>query len=76
MAESDLPEQLIFRGNGGYYPPHGVITSSDHGPAVVVTTWILICLMGISVMARFGTRRVLDREGGAICAAFVGLSPP
>ena len=74
MSESDLPKQLNFRGNGGTYPPHAVITADDHGPVVVVATWILSCLMTVSCMARFGTRRVFDREGAAICVAVVWIS--
>ncbi|KAI4219583.1 MAG: hypothetical protein L6R36_008222 [Xanthoria steineri] len=41
MSESNLPDNLIFHGNGGSYPPHGRITAENHGPAVVVATWIM-----------------------------------
>lgn len=71
MSESHLPDHLNFHGNGGSFPPHGTITSSDHGPAVVVTTWIMICLLGLAVIARFGTRHTIDKDSIAICAATV-----
>lgn len=71
MSESSLPDHLIFRGNGGTYPPHGLITASDHGPAVVVATWIMVCLMGLAVIARAGTRPEFDKDSTAIYAACV-----
>lgn len=71
MAEASLPNTLVFHGNGGSYPPHGIITASDHGPAVVVATWIMMCLMGLAVTARFGTRSNIDGSSIAICIASV-----
>ena len=73
MSESNLPDSLVFHGNGGSYPPHGTITASDHGPAVVVATWIMMCLMALAVTARFGTRHVLEKDGVAICVACVRI---
>lgn len=64
----------MFHGNGGSYPPHGTITASDHGPAVVVATWIMICLMGLSVIARFGSRYNFDKSNVIICIACVRFS--
>lgn len=69
MSDSSLPDHLVFHGNGGTYPPHGLITASDHGPAVVVATWIMVCLMGLAVIARTGTRPELDRDSAAIYIA-------
>lgn len=73
MSESSLPDHLVFNGNGGSYPPHGLITATDHGPAVVVATWIMVCLMGLAVIARFGTRQEFGRDSGAICTASVRM---
>ncbi|KAL8900819.1 MAG: hypothetical protein Q9207_005510 [Kuettlingeria erythrocarpa] len=70
MSDSTLPATLAFQGNGGTYPPHGIITAIDHGPAVVVATWILMCLMALGVIARFGTRFATgDKENITICTA-------
>lgn len=74
MSDSNLPDFLVFHGNGGSFPPHGKITASDHGPAVVVVTWIMICLMGLAVIARFGTRHNLDKDCVVICVACVRIS--
>ena len=74
MSHDGLPKQLSFHGNGGSYPPLGVITASDHGPAVVVTTWIMMCLMGLSVLARLGTRRNFGTDNVAVSAAAVRKS--
>lgn len=72
MSESGLPITLTFHGNGGSYPPHGIITAIDHGPIVVVATWILMCLMALGVIARFGTRYTAgDKENITICTACV-----
>lgn len=71
MSESSLPDVLEFHGNGGSFPPHGTITASDHGPAVVVATWIMMCLMVLAVIARFGTRFNFEKDGVAICVACV-----
>lgn len=71
MSESSLPVHLVFHDNGGTYPPYGIITASDHGPAVVVATWIMICLMGLAVVARIGTRFSLDKHNIAIGIACV-----
>lgn len=73
MSESSLPDELIFHGNGGSYPPHGIITASDHGPAVVVANWIMACLMGLAVLARFGSRSAFDANSVTICVACVGV---
>ena len=73
MSNSKLPEDLSFNENGGTYPPHGIITASDHGPAVVVATWIMMCLMGVAVIARFGSRHNLgEKDSVIICVATVG----
>ena len=71
MSHDGLPKKLSFHGNGGSYPPHGVITATDHGPAVVVTTWIMFSLMGLSVLARFGIRRNFSADNILIFAATV-----
>ena len=73
MSESSLPDSLHFHGNGGSFPPHGTITASDHGPAVVVVTWIMICHMGVAVIARFGTRHTFEKDSVAICVACVRI---
>lgn len=72
MAEQNLPNHLVFHGNGGSFPPHGMITLSDHGPAVVVATWIMMCLMVLAFVARLGMRHLLDRDSAAIGLACVG----
>ena len=69
-----MPDSLHFHGNGGSFPPLGTITASDHGPAVVVATWIMICLMGLSVIARFGTRHTFENDSVVICLACVRTS--
>ncbi len=74
MSESNLPDFLEFHGNGGSFPPHGTITASDHGPAVVVATWIMISLMRLAVIARFGTRHTFEKDSVAICVACVRIS--
>ena len=71
MSDSGLPDVLKFHGNGGSFPPYGTITASDHGPAVVVATWIMMCLMVLAVISRFGTRRTFEKDGAAICVACV-----
>lgn len=73
MSESNLPDDLVFHGNGGSYPPYGSITATDHGPAVVVATWILVCLVGLAVIARFGTRPKFGRDSLTISMACVSL---
>ena len=73
MSSDSLPDQLIFHGNGGTYPPHGVITPDDHGPYVVVTTWIFTCLAVLSVIARFGTRRSPDVDNIIVFVAIVSV---
>ena len=74
MSQSSLPDFLEFHGNGGSFPPYGTITASDHGPAVVVATWIMVCLMGLAVIARFGTRHNLDKDCVAIGVSGVCVS--
>ena len=71
MSQSSLPEHLTFHGNGGSYPPHGVVTADEHGPYVVVTSWIMMCLMVLSVLARLATRRSLVQDNIAVFAAAV-----
>ena len=71
MSGIDLPKQLSFTGNGGTYPPHGIITADDHGPAVATMTWIMFNLMGLSVLARFATRRSLTGDNITIGVAAV-----
>ena len=71
MSSPELPEELTFSLNGGSFPPHGAIISTDHGPYVVVTNWVMMCLMALSVMARVGTRRNLNRDSIAILIATV-----
>lgn len=73
MSESNLPDNLEFHGNGGSYPPHGVITATYHGPSVVVATWIMMCLMGLAVIARFETRHTFDTDSVAIGIACVSI---
>ena len=74
MSGLNLPDHLVFHGNGGKDPPYGTITSKNHGPAIVVTVWILVCIMGLAVAARFGTRRNMDSSGVSICIASVRMS--
>ena len=71
MSGSNLPDDLVFEGNGGSYPPYGSITATDHGPAVVVATWILVCLLGLAVIARFGTRPKFGRDSLTLSIACV-----
>ena len=72
MSESVLPDELSFHGNGGSFPPHGVITATDHSATVVVATWILMCMMAVTMTARFGTRsNIGDKDSLAICTASV-----
>ena len=71
MSVSGLPDVLEFHGNGGSFPPYGKITAIDHGPAVVVATWIMMCLMVLAVISRFGTRHNFEKDGAAICVACV-----
>ena len=74
MSESALPDTLVFKGNGGTFPPHGVITDIDHGASVVVASWIFMCLMALTVLARFGSRQnIKDGHSLAICAASVRI---
>ena len=74
MSESALPNELVFHGNGGAFPPHGIITAIDHGASVIVASWILMCLMAVTVIARVGTRQnVRDNHSIAICAASVRI---
>ena len=74
MSESALPDTLVFKGNGGTFPPHGVITAIDHGASVVVASWIFMCLMALTVLARFGSRQnIEDGHSLAICAASVRI---
>ena len=56
MSSNTLPPILSFSSNGGSFPPHGTITAIDHGPYVVVTTWILMCTTVLSATARLGIR--------------------
>lgn len=75
MSDLQLPPTLTFQGNGGSYPPHATITAIDHGPAVVVATWVLMCLMALAVIARFGTRYTAgDKENITICIACVSCA--
>ena len=75
MSESALPDELVFHGNGGTFPPHGVITSIDHGASVIVASWIFMCLMALTVIARVGTRQnIKDNDSLAICAASVRIT--
>ena len=75
MASNILPSDLSFSSNGGSYPPHGVITTQDHGPYVVVTDWIFMCIMVLSVATRLGTRaktlHQMDADNPLIFAAAV-----
>jgi hypothetical protein len=54
------PDQSIYE----LSPPHGAITETDHGGYVVITTWILMSLMVLSVGARILTRLIPVRTGG------------
>ena len=78
MSESALPDgNLVFHRNGGTFPPHGVITAIDHGPSVVVASWIFMCLQVLTVLARVGSRQnVQDGHTLAICAASVRITFP
>jgi hypothetical protein len=37
-------------------PPHGKITSGNHGAYIVIMTWIMMSLMSLTVLARLLTR--------------------
>ncbi|KAI4154929.1 MAG: hypothetical protein L6R39_001326 [Caloplaca ligustica] len=69
MSSHSIPSTLNFHSNGGTYPPHGIITPSDHGPIVVVTTWVMMCLTSLTLMARLGTRRSLSKDNLIITLA-------
>ena len=56
------PSTLILQGNGGTYPPHGVVTLNDRGPYVVITTWTIMCLMVLARLARLRTQRDTDQQ--------------
>ena len=71
MSSSKIPSTLNFHSNGGTYPPHGLITPDNHGPRVVVTTWIMMCLMSLTLIARLVTRRDLGKGNIIITAAAV-----
>ena len=71
MSSGSLPPTLKFHNNGGTYPPHGNITLNDHGPYVVVTTWIFMCLSVLALCARLGTRRNLGKDNIIITTAAV-----
>ncbi len=74
MSSAKIPSALDFHSNGGTYPPHGLITPDNHGPRVVVTTWIMMCLMCLTLIARLGTRRDLGKGNVIITTAAVGCS--
>ena len=74
MSSAELPAKLTFHGNGGTFPPYGIITSDDHGPFVVVTTWTMICLSVLALSVRVGTRRMLSADNVAISTAMVRQS--
>lgn len=71
MSSGNIPSTLEFHSNGGTYPPHGLITPNDHGPFVVVTTWVTMCLMFLTLAARLGTRRNLSQDNIIITLAAV-----
>lgn len=70
---SSRPKELHFHSNGGTYPPHGLITANDHGPYVVVTTWIMMCLMSLALIARLATRWNLAIDNLIITVAGVSF---
>lgn len=74
MSSSNIPSKLDFHSNGGTYPPHGRLTPDNQGPRVVVTTWIMMCLMSLTLIARLGTRRDLLKENIIIMTAAVRCS--
>lgn len=70
MSELALSDGMVFHGNGSTFPSHGVITAINLGVSTVVASWILMCLMAVTVLARVGTRQnVNDNHSLAICAA-------
>ena len=71
MSSSEIPSALNFHSNGGTYPPHGLITPDNHGPRVVVTTWIMMCLMSLTLIARLATRRDSGKGNMIITTAAV-----
>ncbi|KAL9014490.1 MAG: hypothetical protein Q9173_000870 [Seirophora scorigena] len=71
MSAESIPSTLEFDSNGGTYPPHGLITPGDHGPFVVVTTWVKMCLMVLTLAARLATRRNWSRDNITITVAAV-----
>ena len=71
MSSSKVPSTLNFHSNGGTYPPHGVISPNDHGPIVVVTTWVMMCLMSLTLIARLVTRHDLGTSNITITTAAV-----
>jgi hypothetical protein len=71
MSNMNLPDQLVFHGNGGTFAPYGVITAENHGPVVVTFQWIFYCLTSLAVIVRFATRRGLLGDSICISLAFV-----
>lgn len=71
MSSESLPEHLSFSGNGGSFPPHGRITADDHGPYVVITSWILMCVMVLTVVTRLGTRVKTGKDSFVISVGAV-----
>lgn len=71
MSSQSIPSALNFHSNGGTFPPHGLITANDHGPYVVVTTWIMMCIMMLAVLTRLATRRTWAKDNITIAAAAV-----
>lgn len=71
MSSHSIPSTLDFHSNGGTYPPHGIITANNHGPIVVVVTWVMMCLMALTLIARLGTRRNVSKDNLLITIAAV-----
>ena len=72
MSAFNLPSQLIFRGNGGSYPPYGAITSDNRGPVVVTFSWIFYSLSGLAALARLATRRSFGPDYWCLLTGWVG----
>jgi len=74
MSNLNLLDFLVFHGNGDSFPLHDKITANNHRFVVVVVTWIMICLMGLAIIARFGTRHNLNKDCVVICVAYIRMS--
>lgn len=80
MSTNTLPSTLSFSSNGGSYPPHGIIDANNHGPYVVVTTWIVMSTVVLSaatrLLVRMKTISIATVDNAVILFGTVGLTAP